>query len=548
MSKSAWFLAVCFVVLLVCSGILFDSLTDFTESKPLSPKRRRHASSISKFETHPENYNPNSTSEDSQDPPDQKSEPRELAIQGRVVGPDMKPLNGAKLVLAPSEEEKESASIAGLGSFNFSSALRQGTSALQLEMNGAPRSYWPQVVVGDLKQSPYDPSRLVYAWDIHWSLTICNEDALKRRVQVASTSDENPEEGGESSISSTTREIPNSNLPKLNYLNSQSLSAGKYLSIDSVLVEDWGASGVAHIEGRSLLPDGLHVYSAIYFLEDRLIASLEPGEIQGGRYRVAIPFPEEFHLYSNVYQVRVSFSPHQEDLDLLEEVKKKDKKIDWEALERKPYEARALFGVGTPQEEHDDDLKVAAYYRQVLDEVGALRKVFFSRYGETRKLSKGWNPQLKKLALESTGLGPQGLSIGEEGGFDEADWRKFVDEFWRPKVKTLLDRHARITMEKFPRATGRFNRLLNGLIELSCLYSQDLYQKYNLEKHASDFPNPTNSLDVGLSFLSKLIGDDIVFLSDYTDIKTLPRHLHPGWRKGGTPEDQTNKKKKGMFR
>lgn len=527
MSKTAWFLAFCFVVLLGCFGYLFDALMEPLESDTLRPQRRSRRAHVPRDETLPEDRLGDPAGSPAVTEVEAPAR-RELPVQGRVIGPDLRPAPDLILGIAPEGADPEEARVGPSGNFSFESRARPGTARLFLRNGAGTRAVWPGVVVGDLPDSPYDPGRPVYAWNLRWSLTICREEVFRRTVELDSVETEAPAKETDPA-GGTDGEAP---APRVTHSASVPLESGEHLSIDTVLVEDWGSSGVAHLEGRAALPDGLAIYGAIYFLEDRLVATLTPGRTRQGRYRLSIPFPEEFHLHSGVYEARVIFSPGQEDLETLQEIQAANPEVDWQFFEREEYTVRQLFGKGSPDEESADDLKVASYYRDVYNQVASLDRVFRHRFGETLRLSRGWDPKLRAMVAARENPLLESVSVTEKGDFDPSDWRTFLDERWRPHLRRLLERHGRIEMEKFPRATHQMGSLLRGLLELSCLDSRTLYQSFNLPPSPLDVPRPEESLDVGRALLSGRIQAHFQALRRFQDVETLPRHEHAGWREG----------------
>jgi hypothetical protein len=242
-----------------------------------------------------------------------------------------------------------------------------------------------------------------------------------------------------------------------------SLEASEWIRMERFFVEQWGKGGRVRVFGRTRLPEGAHVATSLYFDEFRLIASLEPAEVQAGSFEAVMMVPLDAKLYAGTYTAIASFSSAFESFDMLKAWSQERPEVKWSNLVIPQVETPV--SIGDPAEALADDRATQEYYRSRLDSVAKFHGELETRVKSLRKAAK--NP---------------------EAEFDEESWRKFLDEEWRPPLKSLLDAHVNRGAQKYLDARGRMDMIFKTLYSMSYAYSRFVvYEKFNRKAHPNDF-------------------------------------------------------------
>ena len=142
--------------------------------------------------------------------------PRAPAIHGRVVDAKREPLAGIEVVCGSDVSQTDAD-----GRFGFSASVRPGPLTVALRRDGAEIVRWSDVVVGDISDGSWSSTDIPRPESLRWSVTLFEAEGSK-----------------------------------------------SLLGLSSVLVEEWGRSGVVHVHGTGGLPEGAEIHAAVYFLND----------------------------------------------------------------------------------------------------------------------------------------------------------------------------------------------------------------------------------------------------------------------------------------
>lgn len=199
--------------------------------------------------------------------------------------------------------------------------------------------------------------------------------------------------------------------------------------------------------------------------------------------------PADSRFFSGVFEARVSFNTLLESYAALEGWKQARPEVDWDSLTL-PEVTRNIFA-GDPLEAREEDLAAQAYYARMADSARrlerSLKSTLLSRSDEERIFVQG-----KGLSPKSRRDGPQSWFradlLQSEGRLDEAKWRRFLDEGWRPELRALMEEHAGRGQEKYMTGSALLKGLLEALLEESYGYSRFVvYPAFNLQPHPDDF-------------------------------------------------------------
>lgn len=467
------FLVFCLGILAACGVILFNTVPELlrTGSRRL-PDSREHTAEVEEvIEVRTPEAEPAR-------PPALEETP--LAIEGRAVDVSLRSLAGHVVLVGD-----ESASVGKGGQFSLPAGERGPVQRVALLHGEREVAVWDEVLTAPMELDlPGDP-RAVRPSVLRWSITAARE---------------------------------------ADGIDAGAVGAGEFLSVTAVLVEEWRPSGRIHIAGRTTLPDGLHVYSAIYLDGDRLVSSSDAGETTGGRFAFSYALPEDFSFFSGVYDLRVTFSTVLEAYQRMQMFRDLHPDIPWDELSE--HEVHQPIYIGFVGEEAADNQRVEAYYRQTLVPVLRLKQILEARVGEAMNFARGWDPDLllARQRTRSTGLVP--ALIGEDGEFTDLEWREFLDANWRPEVLELIDRHAATSSAKFPKANYRMERLLKSLLQVSYLDSRSVYRAFGLPPHENDRGHPvTMGVPDERTLLLKMMENDLQTLDA---LQTLTSRIQPG--------------------
>ena len=392
-----------------------------------------------------------------------------LEITGRVIGVGLEPLV-AHSIFCGSERTQSDVD----GQFGFAAAKRPGPISVSLRHQGAELTRWREVVVGASYAKPVEPEFIPRPTFLRWSMTV---------------------------------------------FDSQS-DSDKLLTIDAVLVEEWGRSGAAHILGRSLLPDGAKVLAAFFFEGDRLVGADRGAEVRNGRYYLRFTLPEYFRFYSAGHKVEVSFSSSLHDYDEVESWKRDHSDLPWEELTDHAVSSEVY--VGFPEEELADNRRVAAYYRSALPPAVELFQLLERRFEFTKNLKKSWDPFVVEMAVDTEeGWYGDGV-VDRRGEFLETEWREFLDTRFRPRIRELIRQHSLLTEEKFPRVMVYMDRFLKDILSLSQMESLVIYKDFfGLPSDPRDFYHDDYKPSGDRQLLLRMIREYISVLRRFTDVATI---------------------------
>ena len=411
---------------------------------------------------------------------------RPMEITGRVLGPTLEPISGLTLLCGEAKVATDSA-----GFFSFALAVRARFVRLRLLRGEDEVTAWDEVLAGDVPPDSSDGSNS------------SEGSSSKGSSSEGSSSESGGPAGSEGEgTGSNGGVLPTKPLIlrwTVNFLVAKKSPGAprSWIEPEEALVEEWGNGGRVRVRGKSKLPDGAHIATSLYFDGFRFIAALEPAEARKGMFLASMYCPPEVKFFSGAYEIDASYNPVLEDPSKQLEWKQARPEVNWDTLIIPEVKARAF--VGNPSEARGEDLKVQAYYAQVLNEAKRLERALKSRVEEISAFAKGWDPKLfNAWHLAREGWFQQ-LPLNSGGDFAEERWRKFLDGDWRPKVKALKERHAERGQEKYQEAGSRMASLLSALYEESFVYSSFLvYPAFGLKGHPNDFyPDEDEIGDLG---------------------------------------------------
>lgn len=355
-------------------------------------------------------------------------ERRLLEIQGRVVGEKLEPL--AEITVFCGEESVETGPD---GTFSFPLATRPRSVRVSIQSVGKEIVSWESVLAGD-RADPDRSAGRVYALEevllpdeperLYWTINL-----------GAPTSDS----------------------------DKPSLAESEWIRLERFFIEQWGKGGRIRVSGRTRLPDGAHVATSLYFDGFRFIASLEPAEVRAGSFQAVMMTPLETRLYPGTYEAIGIFSSAFEPIERIEEWSQQRPEEDWSTLVIP--QVTTFVTIGDSSEALAGDKSTQEYYGSHLDRVTKL-------YDDLRARVKVLRRAAKK----------------PEAHFEEAAWRKFLDEDWRPPLESLLSRHASRGVEKYEDARLRMDMLFKTLRSMSYVYSRFVvYPAFGRKPHPNDF-------------------------------------------------------------
>ncbi|MBI4584126.1 MAG: hypothetical protein HY717_08895 [Planctomycetes bacterium] len=419
-------------------------------------------------------------------------EPRAFELTGRVVGPALKAMEGLEVSCGA-----EAARTDAGGLFRFPASRRGGPLAMTVRRGTEELARWPEVFVGEAASTLLGQPVVSRAARVRWSIQLGDRESAGKVK---------PSEPGKG-------------------------DRGALIGLEALLVEDWGPAGRVQISGWSRLPEGAHVYTAVYFEDERIFAGAEPAEARGGKFQLAFPLPESLHLYSTRYDLRFYFATSMENLEQVEGWQKASPDLPWSDLA--DYQVSIPVYIGLPEEEEADDRRIQAQFCEYLKAARRMKSLLEEQSGETLKLAKGWDPALLESREEVRRAAwlPHGAA-DPQGGFLEANWRRFLDEEWRPAVRRLLERYSQTKENKHPKAAARMEKVFKTLLDLSQMTSALLYGKFGLPAHAEDFYQDEEGYGGDRALLLKRLEEDL---------KTLDRYcLPPGAAadSAGSPDRQ----------
>ncbi len=405
-------------------------------------------------------------------------EPRSFELAGRVVGPALKAIEGLEVSCGA-----EAARTDADGLFRFPAAPRGGPPALTVRRGTEELARWPEVFVGEAASVLLGQPVASLATRVRWSIQLGGRESAGKELSGGAWNE----------------------------------ARGALIGLEALLVEDWGAAGRLQISGWSRLPEGAHVYSAVYFEDERLFSGAGPAELRGGKFQLLFPLPESFHLYSTAYDLRLYFSTGMENFEQVEDWQKASPELPWSDLA--DYQVSIPVYIGLPEEEEADDRRIRAQFCEYLKASRQLKSLLEEQSGETLKLAKGWDPALLDGREEVRGAAWLLHGAADpQGGFLETSWRRFLDEEWRPAVRRLLERYSQNKENKHPKDAARMEKALKALLDLSQMTSAILYEKFGLPTHPEDFYQDEEGYGGDRALLLKRLDDDL---------KTLDRYCGP---------------------
>ena len=430
-----------------------------------------------------------------------------LPITGLVLGKDLKPLSGLSVCCGD-----ETALTDAEGRFELPKSLRPRASKVRLLKGSQELCAWDDLTTGDAEPAapapPAPPGEADAVSPAPASLPVEEDPRLPATLQRV----------------------------RWTFNLIDGASQDPWFALGLVLAEDWGSCSRLRARGRTKLPDGAQVSSSLYFDGFRFIASA-PSKVQGGSFGTTMFCPQDVNFYSATYEIHVSYYALLQMEEAREEWKKARPEIDWDKLDA--LDAKWNIFVGDFAEALKEDREVEAYYGSVLDQAkqlerelkwrveevldlrgwdpALLRKLFAAgRFEDLVKGNKNWDPSL----LESRGKARDGWfysGVVEKGEFQEAVWRKFLDEEWRPKVVALRDRHAARTQEKYGEAGTRMAGLLKALLDESYIFSRFVVYPTYLKPHPNDFIADEDKVG-DLSRLENMLQDHFTNLERFRHI------------------------------
>jgi hypothetical protein len=381
-------------------------------------------------------------------------ERRELAIEGRVFS------GGSPVAGVAVLSGEESAVTAADGSFAFPPAARGRTAGVGIREADREVLSMDGLLVGDAAAAEAES-----AGTLESSLLPGQPGRLRWTIHIPAAGSRTP--------------------PR------------EWIRLDAVVAEEWGNGVRVRVRGSSRLPDGAHVSASLYFDGFRLIADMRPAEVAGGTFTATLFSPPGVRFYSGTYEVSASFSSVLELPSAKAAWAAERPGEDWEAL-IVPDAALSVF-IGDPAEARSEDEEVATYYSKAAGEAKALRQVLRSRVRALHLLARAAGDVVawKAKVPARDGWTHEDLATGD-GRIDVAKWRTFLDVFWRPQVKALLDAHAARGEEKYPEAGRLLAAVLGTLLEESYAMSRfQVYSDFDLEPDERDFyPDEENAGDL----------------------------------------------------
>jgi hypothetical protein len=409
------------------------------------------------------------------DGPEAPVEEKPLAITGRVVGAGLEGLEGVEVVCGA-----ELAQSGADGRFELPERLRQGLASLSLRRDGEELARW-QVIVGTAAEAGPGGARPLRSLRLRWSVSLLGGAA--KPASAAGVPDPGPAGAG-------------------------------IVSLRAALVEEWGRSGVVHVQGEARLPDGAQLTSALYFGSDRIVAGTQPLEVFSGRFAGSYPLPESFHFYSAAYELHLFFDTLFIEPHKLERWRQDHPEVPWDALA--DFDAAFPIYVGVPEEELEDNRRIESYYRDALAKVDVLRKLLDRQFRETRRLTGGWDPALlgDRQSLRRAWVEDGAVDAG--GGFAEAAWRAYLDNAWRPQIHRMLEEHARSAERKYPMAINQMQDVLRWLLDLSQMQSIVIYEELGLTPHQNDYYQDEYRPEGDAALLLQRLDENLKMLARYT--------------------------------
>lgn len=395
---------------------------------------------------------------------------RPLPIVGRIYDGDLQPLAG--LEVACGDEKTVSG---GEGNFAFPEALRPGRRPLILRKDGAEVFRWEAVVTGafgpgegESNEAGLEPEM------VRWTLNLCRPRAL-----------------GPAAVQ-------------------------PFAQATAVIVEEWGSTGAARIDGITGLPDGTHIDVAFYFNEERMLSSADRTEVRDGRFTSRIRFPDDFRIHSAPYDLHLLFGVSLEDPVDVERWKEARPEMDWS-------ESASLVAVhrifaGDPALEREENLRIEGQYGAMLDSVDRIRKILVTRSRKARELARGWDPEILMTVAESSRGALGGAILDASGRLDQVAWRRFMDEGLRPEIQRILERHLREKTGKFRSADFLFEALLRRLMVFSKVESLLAWSAWGLEPHPNDFYLDEERPEGDEGVLHQIIEKDLALLKNYRSL------------------------------
>jgi hypothetical protein len=400
-------------------------------------------------------------------------EARELGISGRVLDGSLQPLSGFDIVCGSEISRTDDD-----GRFVFAARRRPGPLAVAVRREGVEVIRWSGVVVGDDAAVPVAYGEVPRPSSLRWSITLFDL-----------ASDASPD----------------------------AAATGDLLTLNGVLVEEWGHSGVVHVNGGGRLPEGSEIHAAIYFEGDRLVSGDHGVGLSNGSYRLRFPLPNGFRFFSDSHEAEISFSTVYHDYETVERWKVEHPGLPWDELSDLAF-TKTIY-IGLPEEEQEDNLRVQTYYRRVLPTAIDMQVLLEEQFKQSRKLKNGWDPNVVAMKVDSDeGWFVRG-AIDRDGQFREAEWRSFIDEQLRPRLRELIREHSLLTDEKFPRANYYLHQLLVEILNLSRMDSLIIYQQiFGLRPHPRDFYHDEYKPSGDRELALKRIREHLALLRRFLDL------------------------------
>ncbi len=373
---------------------------------------------------------PDFSEEVAEDKPDEMPP---IAIEGRVVGPDFRPVGDVRLVFG-----EEEATTGEQGKFRFEPRVRPRTASLSCELDGQSVATWDVVVgstTGETSRFESAPARLEW---IRWTVGLFRPSDLTDDL---------------------------------------------WIHADLVLVEEWGNGGRVQVLGRTNLPDGAHIAGSVYFDNMRSFSSFDQGEVTEGEFRVVLWRVTGHRFFSGKYALKLTFNELFERPSLVD-----DWKRDRPGISTWSLTAEQSFFLGDEEQAQGEDRAAQAYYIEVRSAIEVLKAMLITRVREVQSLGRRWDPQLLKDRVAAKAGWFHQEMVTEDGKLAEDVWRDFLDGRWRPEVQKRLDHHRARGPQKYQEAEGRVLSLLGDLLRESFVYSRFvIYPIFNLPRHPNDF-------------------------------------------------------------
>jgi len=413
---------------------------------------------------------------------------RELEVTGVVVGSDLAPVPGVEVVFG-----SERASVNDKGAFSFPRARRARLTPLQVLRGAQELAAWGAVISGDQRpEPPTEPE----GGSTEGALV---EDDLSRALAPP---------------------FPGRIRLTINLAPAQSAvdpAAPPWLHTEEALVEDWGEGARIWLRGSSRLPDGAQIAACLYFDGERTVAAPEP-VVKGSRFEAVMYWPREIGFFSGEFEVQVSFSAGHQASSAREAWAVEHPGVDWEQLEATGNK-RSIFA-GSHEESRAEDAAAGAYYAAQITEARRLERALKSTLSSTADQRRVWLTGARPRKRDAKDGTPwfQKEYLLPDGKLDEARWRKFLDEEWRPEVRRLTEEHVKRGSEKYGRASTMLSALLAALLDASYGYSKFVvYPAFGLGPHPNDdYVDEERSAD--LVRLEKVIASSFEGLERYRDL------------------------------